>query len=403
MIKPTPTALYLNDTVVIPWSSTNLGEGGFRLREREDFFWQVEMTGYDASTATLFLRVTNFEAEAEDYQPDRTARAAVRALHFAPLDRAAFCSQLSYYETGRLPLTALPAVDGEETTVADSAGCVPEVRKVRSLHFTVAFEALRIGDGYVAGTYVSGELPPLPFRIPNPHLVKEFNAIRSYFARQLRRSTLEVSAELHFDGAGEPGIRRARSGQVDRIDDRMIEVLRARTLRQFLQQDDPDQSLFTPEELWERSADDDPVRTLLPPPGPELLEHILNEGSVRNARQLTHLATRHERGQKLRFVLTPQFGFFFFVRGEGMHHFILELLDSHATYIWSLPRGSDTLSDHFARVKGEVEQLNATGRQAYRRTNTFDHTFWSVRHEQIDSPFVDGFSRWRARLEEGLV
>ena len=202
---------------------------------------------------------------------------------------------------------------------------------------------------------------------------------------------------------GEPGIHRARSPQIARIDDRMIEVMRARTLRQFTHQDDPDKSLFTPDELWERSADDDHVRALLPPPGAELLEAIIREGSVRNARQLAHLAGRQERGQKLRFVLTPNFGFFFFVRGEGMHHFALELLDSHATYVWSLPRDSGSLADHYARVKSEVEQLNATGRQAYRRTNTFEHTFWTVRHVQIGSEFVDGFPRWRARLEEGLV
>ncbi len=58
---------------------------------------------------------------------------------------------------------------------------------------------------------------------------------------------------------------------------------------------------------------------------------LLRTQDVRNAAQLAHLASQQEAGQKLRFVLSPRFGFLFFVRGEAMHHFLLELLDSHAT------------------------------------------------------------------------
>ncbi|WP_116108941.1 hypothetical protein [Lewinella sp. IMCC34191] len=403
-VRPTPDALLFSRTVAVPWSQTNLGAGTFRLREREEFYWAIEMTAYDRNTKTLYARVSDFEADPEDFQPDRPARAPVARIEFAPLERAAFCSQLSYYEAGRLPLTA---VTDEQPTLppVTIGGPVEAPNRVagRSLRFTVPIDQLTFGDGYVAGTYASAELPDLPFRIPNAAIVKEFDAIRPYFARALRRTTAVVTAELRFDRGGEPRLARVASAEVARIDERLIEVLRARTLRQFIRQDDPDKRLFTPEDLWERSADDDPVHALLPPPGRELLEEILRDGSVRNARQLTYLVDRHERGQKLRFVLSPNFGFFFVIRGEGMHHFVLELLDSHATYVWSIPREAGTLTDHFALVRQEVEQLNATGRQAYRRANTFDYTFWSVRHEQVGSDFVDGFPRWRARLEEGLV
>ena len=404
VFRPTPEFLHLTATVIIPWSRTNLPPDAFRLREREDFYWEAVMTGYDKNTATLFLEVTDFEAEAEDYRPDRSPRAPVDQVHFAPLNRTAFCSQLSYYEAGRLPLTSILTKEDERPGPARTTPAPPgKDLVVRQLRFTLPITELIFSDGYLSGTYTSPELPDLPFRIRNSVSVKEFDTIRGYFARALRRNTAEITAELRFDDRGDPFLAGVASKQIARIDGRLIDVLRARTLRQFLRQDEPDKTLFTPEELWERSVDDDPVRALLPPPGRELLEEILRDGSVRNARQLTYLADRHERGQKLRFVLTPNFGFFFFVRGQGMHHFVLELLDSHATYIWSLPRDSGTLAEHLRLVKSEVEQLNATGRQAYRHANTFDYTFWSVRHEQIGSEFVDGFPRWRARLEEGLV
>ena len=364
------------------------------------------MVNYTAESATLRVRVVDFEAEPEDYQPDRPARAPIRRVVFEPLDRDAFCAQLSFYRPEGLPLTPPRQAELRRTPPATSedpppAAPPPDPTR-RTVSFVVPFADLVIVDGGVTGIHPGLQGMPLTFRIRNPHLVKEFDVIRDYFARRLRRTTVDVTAEYRFLADGTEGLHNARSPQIDRIDDRFIEVLRARTLRDFLQQEDPDKRLFTPEELWERSADDDRVRALLPPPGPELLAALIEEGRVRNARQLAHLADRHTREQKLRFVLSPHFGFLFFVRGEGMHHFVLELLDSHATYVWSLPRGSGTLSDHFHAVRQEVQQLNATGRQAYRRANTFDYTFWSVRHEQIGSEFVDGFPRWRARLEEGL-
>ncbi len=406
VLRPTVDRLHFSDRLSLPWSATNLAAGAFRLREREAFYWEAEMVEYDRAGGVLRLRVTDFSAEPEDYQPARRARGEVQRVIFEPLDRTAFCAQLSYYRPGALPLTDLGSTKEKAPTAPLTEAPAPEPGPepiTRELHFSVPLEELTFADGYVSGTCDELAWPALPFRIPNAHLVKEFNAIRGYFARQLRRKRVDVSAELHFSAADEPALRHARSPQIARIDARMLDVLRTRALRQFIRQEDPDKSLFTPEALWERTAVDDPVRALLPPPGQELLAYLLREGTVRNARQLAHLATRHDGGQQLRFVLTPNFGFFFFIRGEGMHHFVLELLDSNATYVWSLPRETGSLSNHFDLVKQEVEQLTATGRQAYRRASTFAYTFWSVRHAQIGSDFVDGFPRWRARLEEGLV
>ena len=120
----------------------------------------------------------------------------------------------------------------------------------------------------------------------------------------------------------------------------------------------------------------------------------------KNAAQPAHLAARQGAGQKLRCVLSPRSGFLFFVRGAGVHHF---LLNSRATYVWSFPPAEGTLADHLARVTTEVQHLTAVGRSGYRRTHTFPYPFWTVRHESVDSEFVDGFLRGKAWVEEGLI
>jgi hypothetical protein len=261
---------------------------------------------------------------------------------------------------------------------------------------------LAMEDGYAEGYYREyGQ--DVPYRLANPHLRKKFHPIRGYFSRQLRRKTVDVTAQLVFDDADEPRIQDAKSQQIDQIDERFIEVLRTRSLQDLIRPDQTDQRLFTPEDLLANYATDEVGQALLPPPGAELLEEILRTQDVRNAAHLAHLASRQERGQKLRFVLTPKFGFVFFVRGESMHHFVLELLDSHATYIWSIPQEEGTLADHWDIVTREVQHLNAVGRSGYRRTNSFSSVFWTVRHDSIGSNFVDGFPRWKAKLEDGLV
>lgn len=412
VLRPTNERLYLTDELALPWSATNLGAGNFLLRMREPVYWEVEMTGYDRASGRLSVRIIDYTAAAAKYRPERPARAAVRAVEFATLDREQFCAQLTYYRAGELPLSGtgpprevvseIPDPDDpSDGPPASIAGERPPARSY-SLNFPVPVTEFTIGDGYAEGYYREW-IGAIRYRIPNPHLRKEFHPIRAYFARSLRRKTVEVTAQLTFDAQGEPEIREAHSPQLARIDDRLLEVLRARTLQDLLRAKETDRRLFTPEELLANYATDDPVRVLLPPPGAELLEEILRSQDVRNAAQLAHLAGRQEAGQKLRFVLSPRFGFLFFVRGEDMNHFLLELLDSHATYVWSLPRELGTLADHLERVTAEVQHLNAVGRSSYRRSHTFPYPFWTVRHESVGSEFVDGFPRWRARVEEGLI
>lgn len=407
VLKPTVDALFLSEELALPWSATNLGEGTFRLRPREQFFWSAEMTGYDRPTGTLSLRITDYEADAHEYEAERRAKAPVHFITFAPLDREKFCAQLLFYRLGELPIKLTKEEERYDppypTEVLKPQSAPTPEPVARELVFSFPFTDLTLGDGYAEGRYATAFFPPLPFRIGNRHLLKEFHPIRGYFARQLRRQTVDVTCTLGFDAAGDPFLHRAQSPQVASIDDRLVEVLRARTLHRFLRTELPDRDLFTPEELLCSYPEDDPVRCLLPTDGQALLEEILREQSVRNAPQLSHLVMLHECGQPLRFVLTPRFGFLFFVRGEGMHHFCLELLDSHATYAWSLPRESGTLATHLNTVTLEIQQLNALGRSGYRRSQTFDGAFWTVRHEHVTSEFVDGFPRWKNRLEEGLV
>ena len=416
ILRISNNGLAWNDDGVLPWGATNLHHAAFRFREREDIFWEVGMIGYIAAEGELHVRVTDYEADPDEFQPTLQPRQPVRQIRFAPLNGEALKSQLTYYRSGELePLLA--ANPASVTSPAPAAAPPPEpaggpqktpdAQRGHAVNFTVPLLELTFGNGGVRGsTELPGLAEPVAFSIANDHLVAEFDAIKPYFARALKRKTIRVAATLEFRN-DQPRIVNARSPQIAAINDEMLEVFRARAVRQLTADDTRravDQSLFTPEDIFASLDDDALGKATLPHDGHDLLAEILRHKNIRNARQLEFLAASvHPPGRKLRFVLSPKFGFVFLAVGQDGHHFILELLDSHATYVWSIPRDWKTPDEQIQAVGREIMAIGRTGRGQYRRTLHFEHDFWFVVHENAGSELVDGFPRWKNRLLEGLV
>ncbi|SEQ93969.1 hypothetical protein [Neolewinella agarilytica] len=394
----------------IPWTDTNLPAGSFRFREREEVFWELAMTAYDKASGRLVVRVLDYEAEPEGFKAERKMNSPVRQLWLAPLEEAPLKAQLAYYQAG--PLARLLATPIASATSRGPAAAAPKAEdwevpsSTRSVSFSVPLLELTFVNGGVKGSVqLPGLTDPADFSIPNDHVVAEFNTIKPFFVKALKRKTISVTAEVLFTN-DEPELRSARSPQIDRIDDNMLEVFRARGVRQLLTPDritTVDKSLFTPEDVFESLDDNELGKAILPQDGLDLLNEILRHKKVRNARQLEFLAGRlHRQDRKLRFVLSPKFGFVFVAEGQEGRHFILELLDSNATYVWSLPLEWRTLDEQFRAVEKEIAAVASIGRGQYRRTLHFEHEFWFVIHESADSALVGGFPRWKNRLLEGL-
>ncbi|TXF90846.1 hypothetical protein FUA23_05250 [Neolewinella aurantiaca] len=400
---------HFSDTGFIPWSATNLPSGDFRFSERTDIYWQVIMLAYDKNTARLRVQVLDFEAKPESFVPGREMKSPVRMLEFMPLAEAPFKAQLSYYKAGALKDILLPKTSVDEPALhpASAPGEEATSSSVRPVQFTYPLLDLTFANGGVKGEVdLPGINELLPFKIINDHIVAEFDAIKAFFVKALKRQTIKVSTTLRFVD-GEPQLGRATSPQIDRINGEMLELFRARAVKSLLNFDPVktvDKSLFTPEDVFASLDDDELGKATLPTDGHDLLAEILRHKKVRNARQLEFLAgTLHEAHTKLRYVLSPSFGFVFLATGQDANHFILELLDSHATYVWSIPKAWESLNAQFRSVEREIAAIGQLGRGQYRRTLHFEHEFWFVIHENAESGLVDGFPRWRNRLLEGLV
>lgn len=422
VLKVSRAGVAWNAETGLPWSATNLPDGAFDHGFRT-FYWEVELLAYAAAPASLDVRVNDYDAEEMDFDPERKPSAPIRHLRFAPLDGPAFKAQLVSYRAGNL----LPVLAPPTATSTDDEDLPPELATAfaeltpgsspspshpppgpsvpRTVKFKIHHKDLKIVDGGVTGNYL---LPPadteVPFFVPNPHLLKEFHPIRSFLLHQHRPGPVPIRAELSFDQRGEPRLTNARSERLARIDDRHIQILRVVCFRALARHtSNIDKYLFSPDELFRTFHPTSPKSALLPKDSRELLAGLLENNEVRNARHLRYLAADcQDPTRPLRFVLEPQFGLVFTVPTDHAHHYVLELLDSHATYVWSFPAEAGmTRTDR--QLGEEIATLAALGRQAYRRTQQLGDAFAAIPHESAGSAFVDGFARWKAKLDSRLA
>jgi hypothetical protein len=140
-----------------------------------------------------------------------------------------------------------------------------------------------------------------------------------------------------------------------------------------------------------------------------LLEIILRDDKIRNKQQIIYLAGKlHTATEKILFTSHPQFGFVFHVRGNDLMHFVWELLNSHATYVWSYDPKRTTSKLARRRLEYALSTIREEGRQSYRiempHAPGMDQLHFSViRHDKIAVSTSAGFAIWRARLQERLV
>ena len=112
--------------------------------------------------------------------------------------------------------------------------------------------------------------------------------------------------------------------------------------------------------------------------------------------------------QKLRYTLHPNFGFVFLIEGEQCNHFVWELLNSHATYVWSIGKSHKDIELQYKRIEATIGTVRSAGRDEYKRAYRNNHqdddlVFTVIEHDQVNSNLKDGFLKWKSRLNEMLI
>lgn len=271
--------------------------------------------------------------------------------------------------------------------------------------YTFRIDEMKIVDG--AALFDANFVMPrfrmvrLELRVENDFLESDFEYIKPYIAKRLRRLTLTVSATIQTKGAEVVGVL-ATSELVDQITPELIERVRLWQIRRALNKAGGDEELVTVDDIFQEEALE---KSNIKPTDEQFVKDILAIKKPKHAEQTRYLSARHVHTvMRLRWV-KQQGAFLFLLPGKKDSFLILEKLNSaEATYLWRLHAKGAQLGDDrgllkqkFEWVEQEISIISTEGRKVYKANAPED--FVRIRH---DYESKDGFAVWKDRLHQIL-
>ena len=285
--------------------------------------------------------------------------------------------------------------DEPETEIAHSS----ETIFIKEL-ISVSFDDLDFRYGSISFDYLAkGTGQSLEFEIENEHIRPEFEVLKAYFSKILKKKTVTIDLQAEFQG-GNLLSQMATSPDLEKINEEIIEIARfrfvSRTFFGNAKKQPPGMNLMDIDQL---QSQDEGMHSLYES-GEKLLDDLLKYKDVIHYRQLRYLAEKHQSNiLKIRFVLNP-FSFVFLLSGEEQYHLVLETLDTkEATYIWHIEKDKQELRNQLKRIDQQLSLIRNEGRQAFLESQPMN--FSRILHDYSDEQ--KGFILWKDLLKEGLV
>ncbi len=423
LIKVQNKGIYLNPELLIPIAMTNIPSGYLTFSDRQEIYWEVNMLRYAEENESLRVSVTDYKPLSISTFVSQKPKKAVSQVLFEKFDWGQLEPFLISYQKSQL-LEVLENIDANPFSFAKSIKepsvhtkteqpksqgffNIPPVEET----FHVPFNECQLKLGYVL---ITKELPALGKRVDikilNDAILPEFDAIKPWFAKKLGVKRIKVTVIINSNASNEISIK-ASSPQVDQINQELIDGIKYQRTLALTSEPNisfPDKSLFSADDVFS-SFDEDPQGNVFVQSENDILSLLADNEKIRNRSQLVYLAGKKQSvDHKLRFTLSPDFGFLFFVEGEECNHFVWELLNSNATYIWSIDKDQDSVSIQYKRIENAINSVRAKGRTSYKNAYRENHidadlVFNVINHKHIGSNFIDSFPRWKSKLNELLV
>ncbi|WP_395045092.1 hypothetical protein [Flavobacterium sp.] len=418
IIKVGNDRIFLNPGLSIPIQQTNIPKKYLTFRSHEDIFWKVELLGYKEDIECLKVSVKDYRLTSITGFDQQEPTKKVTKLFFDKFNWIKLEPLLTYYHKKELKdyLYSSTARSDQQIhpdfhTSYEQHEAKPYIETINE-SFGVYFSDCNFMLGYVTfKKYIKKIEKEVEFKISNEHILAEFDNIKFWFAKKLNVKKFKVFVSITITD-NEVTETRATSEHIKQITPELIDSVKyqrtfALTKEPKLSQ--PDKSLFTSEEIFSQMNSEDIEGNVFKQSENDILNFFLTEKDIRNRKQLTYLAGKKQsKNYKLRYTLNPNFGFLFLIEGEENNHFVWELLNSNATYIWSIEKGKQNVELQFKRIESIVNNVRTSGRENYKRAYRNNHqdndlVFRVLNHKNIGSKLVDDFPDWKSRLNEQLT
>lgn len=443
LIKITDNQIFLTPEMRISLASTSLKGIDIKFKTVQDIYLEIEIVGYNNTNRSIEVLVVDYKPKNIEKFKTQIAKSKVSYIKFKPLLWEQIEPHLTSYVKDRLIREGIVIYNNNLNSSESTKSTIQNLSIFRrnlsepssstttiSNHYNqhipreplietvtetakIYFNDADFNLGFVAFAYNSKELgQQFNLKIENHFILEEFNAVKSYFPKAfggkkqfsiniiftLRDKIVTdiVTTSLEIDGINETIIDSIKRERIAKLTTTPI-------LKQI------DKSLFTSDEIFDNFDDNLKDGNIFNQSEEDILNFLIEIKQVRNAKHLQYLSgSKHSTKQKLRFTLKPLFGFLFFIEGDTKNHFCWELLESHATYLWSFDKIESDIKFQYKRIEETINIIKDMGREAYKnafRSHTIDHDldFCTIEHSNINSGLKESFVEWQYRLKERLV
>lgn len=445
LIKISKNKVYLTPETSLSLSQTSLIGKHLSFRTYEDIYFEIEVFDYDKNSHKIGVEIIDYQPKNIQHFKEQIAKAQVSFIYFKPLkwqfverhlssytksvllrDNIVIdnvSSQANYTENNPFSRTSKvaegtvnessvpfsPSVYQNYTEQIKREPLIEKITEAAKIYFKDADFNL----GFVTFSYKSKELnDTYNLKIENHFLLTEFNAIKSYFPKAFGGKK-QFSIKIVFTLTDKVVTDLiTTSAEIESINEDILDSIKRQRVANLTStplRNSVDKSLFTSEDIFDSFEDGLKDGNIFKQSEEDILNFLIETKNVRNAKHLQFLSgSKHSLKQKLRFTLKPLFGFVFFIEGETKNHFCWELLNSHATYLWSFDKIESDAKFQFKRVEEIINIISDMGRETYKndfRNNKVDNDlcFFTIEHSNINSALKDGFVEWQHRLKERLV
>jgi hypothetical protein len=401
IIRLDNNGIYLNDTVTVPYGKTNLHKAAFKFKPNDSIYWVVEEVAHEGNSRDLTIRVVDYNPVnvLSFYLQDLT----ISTLIFERVDWKKFEPLLGSYSSS---LVKSFVYNNDLDYLKESAPNLfhpvrEKITKNLEAQERVKFEDAVFGHQKISFKVKSNYLPlnHKEVEIFNEHLRPEFENIKAWFVKKLGKSfTVDINLII-VDNKLESV--KVASKEIDSIDDKMINAYKVRTVLDLRSVEgiQGGKNLYRIEDLL--SAND---QEIIGSSISEILKIFVENGKVKNFKQLEYLARDIQQSDRsLKFTLKPLFGFLFQQSTSTSDIVVWELLNNHATYVWTNKHSVDNDNKLEDIVDEAIGAIINNGREKYKKyystlvSPTFE--FYVIEHAPARLTEDERFEDWKRKLE----
>jgi len=401
--------VYFNWDLFVPFENTNIPLEYMTYPRQRQIFSKVEMLNYNSENQSLSVSVIRSGLTDITGFNNQTPKRVIEKLLFQNFESNNF---EPFLEKSNEHVQAanhfnFNQIDSSPIQIEDK----PNIITIKEV-FRVNFNDSHFILGYVTfNRYIKQLDRIVDFKIANENILAEFDNIKLWFAKVLKIKKIKVTATIVLT---ENGISKthALSEDIDEITPELIESVkyeRTYSLSKATGIAGFDKLLFTTEDIFAQLNYGDIEGNVFNQSDEDILNFFVQEKNIRNKKQLEYLAGKKQsENQKLRYTLNPDFGFLFMIEGTKYNHYVWELLNSNATYLWRIEKNDNEIELQFERIEAEVNKVRTFKRANYKKAYKNDHQdtdigFLLISHEDIISNPADNFSKWKIKLNEQLT